>query len=85
MMGNEKGITHLLCLSNLLVITSRAIRCSGSCLDDGGTLLPPNIAAAAASVSRFGDDDAGLKIGVAARCRPIACTKRWQGTFCASR
>ena len=64
-MWNEKGITHLLCPSNPLVITSRAIECSGSCLGDGGTLLPPNIAAAAASVSKFRDDDAGLKTGVA--------------------
>ena len=61
----KKGITHLLCPSNPLVTTSRAIGCSGSCLGDGGTLLPPNIAAAAASVSKFGDDDAGLKTGVA--------------------
>ena len=61
----KKGITHLLCPSNPLAITSRAIRCSGSCLGDGGTLLRPNIAAAAASGSAFGDDDAGLETGVA--------------------
>ena len=57
MMWNEKGITPLLCPSNPLVITSRTIGCLGSCLGDGGTLLPPNIAAAAAAAasdSKFG-------------------------------
>ena len=57
-------MTHLLGPLIKRTTTLNALRRLGEGGIIGGTLLPPNIAAVAAQVLKFGDKDAGLETGV---------------------